>query len=232
MSAISRRTLIRQILPGAVVTATGVAAVAAGGMSVVLPNTADAMPLAIDKTNPLNIDELFQKTQAVVVVPPAAAGFAGDDGPAGGIAADDAAVGAGSGSEFIAARRRYKNGRLSQSGPTLCTAPTNCNSLPRRESAARRAGAACGNWRLARATVPLAPRIHASDTPLANSGSVFLLSFLALAAGSWFGRRRLRICRRGKSGCSGALSWRWSISFLSASRSRRCPRSAASRASR
>jgi hypothetical protein len=69
MTTFDRRTLLKQILPGAVAAATGVAAIATGGLGVVLPNAAEAMPLAIDKTNPLNVDELFQKTQAVIVVP-------------------------------------------------------------------------------------------------------------------------------------------------------------------
>jgi hypothetical protein len=68
MTSIDRRTLLRHILPGAAVTAAGIAAIAAGGTSALMPQ-AEAMPLAIDKTSPLSVDELFQKAQVVVVRP-------------------------------------------------------------------------------------------------------------------------------------------------------------------
>ena len=65
MSVIDRRTLLRTILPGAAVTAVGVTALASGGARVLIP-AAEAMPLALDKTKPLeplDVDELFQQAQ-------------------------------------------------------------------------------------------------------------------------------------------------------------------------
>jgi len=64
MTSIDRRTLLRSILPGAAVAVATVSVVAAGGASVLIPQ-AEAMPLAIDKTNPLDVDELFQPAQWV-----------------------------------------------------------------------------------------------------------------------------------------------------------------------
>src|SRR5262245_28771574 len=71
MNPIDRRTLLRQILPGAAAAAVGVVAVATGGGGALMSD-AEAMPLARDKASPLEteVEQLFQKTQAVIVVPP------------------------------------------------------------------------------------------------------------------------------------------------------------------
>ena len=65
MAAIDRRTLLRDILPGAVVLAAGVTTV---GFAV-MPKVAEAIPLVIDKTNALRGDHLAEKAQVVVVGP-------------------------------------------------------------------------------------------------------------------------------------------------------------------
>lgn len=65
MAAIDRRTLLRDILPGAVVLAAGVTT--AG--FVFMPNVAEAVPLAIDKANAREVGELAEKAQVVVVGP-------------------------------------------------------------------------------------------------------------------------------------------------------------------
>ena len=65
MAAIDRRTLLRDILPGAVVLAAGVTTV---GFAV-MPKVVEAMPLAIDKTNALKGHDLAEKAQVVVVGP-------------------------------------------------------------------------------------------------------------------------------------------------------------------
>jgi hypothetical protein len=65
MAAIDRRTLLRDILPGAVVVAVGVTT--AG--FVFMPKVADAVPLAMDKANALKVDGLAEKAQVVVVGP-------------------------------------------------------------------------------------------------------------------------------------------------------------------
>jgi hypothetical protein len=63
--AISRRTMLTDILPGAAVAITGVATVG----WVIAPKAADAMPLGIAKANGAKIDELVQRAQVVVVGP-------------------------------------------------------------------------------------------------------------------------------------------------------------------
>lgn len=70
MTQIDRRTLLRQILPGAAAVVAGMGTVGAASGSLI--SQAVAMPLALDKVNPLSADveQLFQKTQAVVIVPP------------------------------------------------------------------------------------------------------------------------------------------------------------------
>ena len=65
MAAIDRRTLLRDILPGAVIVVAGVTAV---GFAFA-PGVADAVPLAIDKTNALKVDGLAEEAQVVVVGP-------------------------------------------------------------------------------------------------------------------------------------------------------------------
>ena len=67
MAGIDRRTLLRDILPGAVVTAVGVTAMASIGLSLVPPNTAEA--LLVDKLNALKTTDLVEKAQVVVVGP-------------------------------------------------------------------------------------------------------------------------------------------------------------------
>jgi hypothetical protein len=67
MAGIDRRTLLRNILPGAVVTAVGVTAIATVGLSLVPPNAAQALP--VDKLNALKTTDLVEKAQVVVVGP-------------------------------------------------------------------------------------------------------------------------------------------------------------------
>jgi hypothetical protein len=62
MAAIDRRTLLREVLPGAVVVAVGVTT--AG--FVFMPKVADAVPLAMDKANALKVDPFAEKAQFVV----------------------------------------------------------------------------------------------------------------------------------------------------------------------
>jgi hypothetical protein len=69
MTAIDRRTLLRDILPGALVTAAGLTAVAAAGLSVVPSGPAEAMPLTVDKIKALRTVEVAEKAQVVVVGP-------------------------------------------------------------------------------------------------------------------------------------------------------------------
>ena len=65
MAAMSRRAMLTNILPGAVVAVAGVGTI---GWAVA-PNGADAMPLAIAKGNRVEVDDLVVKAQAVVVSP-------------------------------------------------------------------------------------------------------------------------------------------------------------------
>lgn len=69
MAAIDRRTLLREFLPGAIVTAAGVTAIATVGLSLLPPSTAEAMPLTIDKINALKAEDLVEKAQVVIVGP-------------------------------------------------------------------------------------------------------------------------------------------------------------------
>ena len=67
MAAIDRRTLLRNILPGAVVTIAGVATIGVA----IAPTAVEAMPLAAGKTIPLiaDDDDLLHEAQVVVVGP-------------------------------------------------------------------------------------------------------------------------------------------------------------------
>ena len=61
MDAMSRRAMLTNILPGAVVAVAGVGTI---GWEV-----ADAMPLALAKGNHFKVDDLVEKAQVVVVHP-------------------------------------------------------------------------------------------------------------------------------------------------------------------
>ena len=63
MAAMSRRAMLTNILPGAVVAIAGVGTI---GWAVA-PEVADAMPLAIAKGNHFKVDDLVVKAQVVVV---------------------------------------------------------------------------------------------------------------------------------------------------------------------
>ena len=63
MAAMSRRAMLTNILPGAVVAVAGVGTI---GWAVA-PEVADAMPLAIAKGNHVKVDDLAVKAQVVVV---------------------------------------------------------------------------------------------------------------------------------------------------------------------
>jgi len=65
MAAMSRRAILTNILPGAVVAVAGVGTI---GWAVA-PEVADAMPLAIAKGNNFKVDDLVEKAQVVVVHP-------------------------------------------------------------------------------------------------------------------------------------------------------------------
>ena len=65
MAAMSRRAMLTNILPGAVVAVAGVGTI---GWAVA-PEAADAMPLAIAKGNHFEVDDLAVKAQVVVVNP-------------------------------------------------------------------------------------------------------------------------------------------------------------------
>src|SRR3954471_17843417 len=65
MAAISRRAILTNILPGAVVAVAGVGTI---GWAVA-PDVADAMPLAITKRNNFKVDDRVEKAQVVVVHP-------------------------------------------------------------------------------------------------------------------------------------------------------------------
>jgi hypothetical protein len=65
MTAMSRRTMLTNILPGAVIAVAGVGAV---GWAVA-PEAADAMPLAIAKGTHFKVDDLAVKAQVVIVNP-------------------------------------------------------------------------------------------------------------------------------------------------------------------
>lgn len=69
MVTIDRRSLLREILPGAVVTAAGVTAIATIGLSLAPQNVAQAAPLTMDKINALMAGERAEKAQVVVVGP-------------------------------------------------------------------------------------------------------------------------------------------------------------------
>src|SRR3954468_17628588 len=62
MAAMSRRVILTNIVPGAVVAIAGVGTI---GWAVA-PEVADAMPLAIAKGNHAKVDDLVEKAQAVV----------------------------------------------------------------------------------------------------------------------------------------------------------------------
>ena len=95
MTAMSRRAMLTNVLPGAAVAIAGVGTI---GWAVA-PEAADAMPLAIAKGNHLKVDDLAVKAQVVVVNPSrrpvavAGVGFAGGTG--------DVATAAGGGSRLF-----------------------------------------------------------------------------------------------------------------------------------
>lgn len=64
MSEIDRRTLIRSIIPGAVITAVGVTALASAGLSLT-STTAEALPVA--KLNAAGPTNLVEEAQYIVV---------------------------------------------------------------------------------------------------------------------------------------------------------------------
>jgi hypothetical protein len=65
MDAMSRRAMLMNVLPGAVVAIAGVGTI---GWALA-PEVAEAIPLGIAKTNSAKIDELVQRAQVVVVGP-------------------------------------------------------------------------------------------------------------------------------------------------------------------
>jgi hypothetical protein len=65
MAAMSRRAMLTNVLPGAVVAVAGVGAI---GWAVA-PEVADAMPLAIAKGNHFKVDDLVEEAQVVIVNP-------------------------------------------------------------------------------------------------------------------------------------------------------------------
>jgi len=65
MDAMSRRAMLTNILPGAVIAVAGVGTI---GWAVA-PEVADAMPLALTKGNHFKVDDLVEKAQVVVVHP-------------------------------------------------------------------------------------------------------------------------------------------------------------------
>jgi hypothetical protein len=65
MAAMSRRAILTNVLPGAVVAIAGVGTI---GWAVA-PEVADAMPLAVAKGNHFKVDDLVEKAQVVVVHP-------------------------------------------------------------------------------------------------------------------------------------------------------------------
>ncbi len=65
MAAMSRRTMLMNFLPGAVVAIAGVGTI---GWAVA-PEVADAIPLGIAKGNHVKVDDLVEKAQVVVVGP-------------------------------------------------------------------------------------------------------------------------------------------------------------------
>lgn len=66
MNAISRRTLIMNILPGAVVAVAGAGTIALA----VAPEVANAVPLGAAKAGHMKVDDLVEEAQAVVVGSP------------------------------------------------------------------------------------------------------------------------------------------------------------------
>ena len=71
MTAMSRRAMLTNVLPGAAVAIAGVGAI---GWAVA-PEAADAMPLAIAKGNNLKVDNPVVKAQAVICGRPLMASF-------------------------------------------------------------------------------------------------------------------------------------------------------------
>jgi hypothetical protein len=69
MAAIDRRSLLRDVLPGAIVTVAGVTAIAGIGLSLAPQNVAEAAPLTMDKINALRGGEQAEKAQVVIVGP-------------------------------------------------------------------------------------------------------------------------------------------------------------------
>jgi len=65
MDAMSRRAMLTNVLPGAVVAIAGVGTIGWAAA----PEGADAMPLAIVKGNHVEVDDLVVKAQVVVVNP-------------------------------------------------------------------------------------------------------------------------------------------------------------------
>jgi hypothetical protein len=65
MVAMSRRAMLTNVLPGAVVAIAGVGTIAWA----VAPEVADAMPLAIDKGNHVKVDDMVVDAQVVIVNP-------------------------------------------------------------------------------------------------------------------------------------------------------------------
>lgn len=66
MAAVTRRTLLGSILPGAAIATAGVATL---GWTL-MPDTAEALPLGAARINPLPDDPLLHKAQVVIVNPP------------------------------------------------------------------------------------------------------------------------------------------------------------------
>jgi hypothetical protein len=67
MTETDRRCILRGILSGAVVLGSAAAAVTFG--SAIMPDEAEAVPLAMDKAGAAEIDDLVEKAQGVVVRP-------------------------------------------------------------------------------------------------------------------------------------------------------------------
>jgi hypothetical protein len=61
MREIDRRTMLRGIL-------FGTAFITAGGVAVTIPDLAEAVPLAADKTGPIETDDLFEDQDHVELV--------------------------------------------------------------------------------------------------------------------------------------------------------------------
>ena len=65
MNAMSRRTLIMNILPGAVVAVAGAGTIALA----IAPEAANAVPLAASKAGPMKVEQLVEEAQVVIVNP-------------------------------------------------------------------------------------------------------------------------------------------------------------------